>query len=123
MPPLRPLRRVLAFALAIALVPVTAGAVMAGYGKPTIALRASTSSVAYVDVLVNRNWKQIDSCSYVIDSDAPAGCGWLLASEHTSRYTLVPNDPSVGDHTVIVTVVLTDNEELSNSVSFTVAAP
>jgi hypothetical protein len=67
--------------------------------------------------------KQIESCTYVLDGDAPAGCGWILGSSVASRYTIVPNDQSAGNHTVTVTVVLTDREELSSSISFTVTAP
>ena len=123
-PTRRPNRRALAVALAILLVPVTAGAVSAGYGKPTIVLRASVSDgTPFVEVVVSRQSKQIDSCAYVLDSDAPADCGWRLGSATHTRFTLVPSDPSVGDHTVTVTIVLTDGERLTNSISFTIAEP
>ena len=36
---------------------------------------------------------------------------------------LVPSDLSVGDHTVTVTIVLTDHEQLTNSISFTITEP
>jgi hypothetical protein len=121
----RPDRRALAVALAILLVPVTAGAVSAAYGKPEITMYASVSGTPFVDVRVNRNPKQVvfGSCVYVLDSDAPTGCGWMLGSHISSHWTLVPSDLSVGDHTVTVTIDLTDHEQLTNSISFTVPAP
>lgn len=123
-PTRRPTHRALAIALAILLLPVTAGAVSAGYGKPTIVLRALISNgTPFVDVRVNRNPEQVESCAYVLDSDASTGCGWILGSHISSIWTLVPNDPSVGDHTITVTVVLTDHERLTNSLSFSIAAP
>jgi hypothetical protein len=123
-PTRRPKRRALAVALAILLVPVSAGAVSAAYGKPTIEFRSSASSTqAWVDVVVNRQAKQIESCAYVFDSDAPADCGWLLGSHISTRYVLVFDDPSVGDHTVTVTIVFTDRERLSGSTTFTIAEP
>jgi hypothetical protein len=121
----RPGPRALAVALAILLVPVTAGAVSAAYGKPEITMYASVSGTPFVDVRVNRNPKQVvfGSCAYVLDSDAPTGCGWMLGSHISSHWTLVPNDLSVGDHMVTVTIDLTDHEQLTNSISFTVPAP
>jgi hypothetical protein len=121
----RPKRRALAIALAILLVPLTAGAVSAGYGKPTITMYASVSGTPFVDVRVNRNPDQVvfGSCAYVLDSDAPTGCGWMLGSHVSSHWTLVPNDPSVGDHTVTVTIDLTDHERLTGSISFTIPEP
>ena len=116
--------RALAVALAILLLPVTAGAVSAGYGKPTIVLSASVSNgTPFVEAVVSRQSKQINSCVYVLDGDAPADCGWRLGSATHTRFTLVLSDLPVGDHTVTVTVRLTDNEEISNSISFPVAAP
>jgi hypothetical protein len=120
----RPTRRALAVALAIMLVPVTAGAVSAAYGKPTIEIRTSVHDAdTWVDVEINRQAKQIESCTYVLDSEVPADCGWVRASHVATRYTLVLSDPSVGDHTVTVTFVLTDRERLSGSTWFTVAEP
>jgi hypothetical protein len=116
----------LAVALAILLVPVTAGAVSAApYGKPEITMYASVSGTPFVDVRLNRNPKQVvfGSCAYVLDSDAPTGCGWMLGSHISSHWTLVPSDLSVGDHTVTVTIELTDHEQLTNAISFTVPEP
>ena len=49
---------------------------------------------------------------------------WLDAgSSISSHWTLVPSDLSVGDHTVTVTIDLTDHEQLTNSISFTVPEP
>ena len=120
-----PRYRALAVALAILLLPVTAGAVSASYGKPEITMYASVSGTHFVDVRLNRNPKQVvfGSCAYVLDSDAPTGCGWMLGSHISSHWTLVPSDLSVGDHTVTVTVELTDNEEISNSISLTITEP
>jgi hypothetical protein len=114
------MRRALAVALAILLVPVAAGAVTAANGKPTIAIYASVSGTPFVDVRVNRRYQQIDSCWYVLDGNAPSGCGFFLASDTSSHWTIVPPDPSIGSHTMIVTIALTDHEQLTNSVSFTV---
>ena len=122
----RPHPRALAVALAILLVPVTAGAVSAApYGKPEITMYASVSGTPFVEVRLNRNPKQVvfGSCAYVLDSDAPTGCGWMLGSHISSHWTLVPSDLSVGDHTVTVTVLWTDNEVISNTISFTITEP
>jgi hypothetical protein len=91
--------------------------------SPTVTLATSVSGTsATVTIDINRGTNQNASCEYVLGKAAPVPCGAATpVGSRASRYTLSLTGQSVGWHTVMVTIVLTDRGTASATAAFTIA--
>jgi hypothetical protein len=114
--------RALAVVLAAMLVPLVAGSAAAVTNKPSITVTAGTPS-GMITVTINRGIQQIATCKYGVDANPSAPCTNQVGGSKSTSYTIDLTDASPGDHTVNVTIVLTDGGRSSGSASFTIASP
>jgi hypothetical protein len=123
----RRLRRVFALLLSVSLLTIAAGAASAAPSRPNVnSVLVNSGSTLAVQTVVNRGSKQIASCSYVLDSGAPVSCGPItppFSSKVTWYLSSAFPTPAPGEHTVVVTVRLTDGGSGTSSLSWTIAAP
>jgi hypothetical protein len=105
--------------------PVVAGSAAAGPSEPTVTVtKAVTGTSVALAIGVDRGVQQIASCTYVVDTTAPSSCGTKTSQgKKAASYAVNLTNQAVGEHTVTVTVRLTDGGRGTGATSFTIAAP
>jgi hypothetical protein len=116
-------RHTIAVILATLLVPLAAASASAASSKPTVTVATTvTGTSVSVSVDVNRAPKQIASCVYRVDGAPALSCG---DADPTGRkgttYSIDLSDQTTGDHSIRVSVGLTDGGGDTDSASFTIS--
>ena len=120
----RPRRR-FGLMLAVGLVGASVGIASAAPSRPSISVTPTvTGTSASVVVAVNRVPKAIASCTYTLDAGAVNSCGTASAvGKKGAAYTISLTGLSAGEHTIAVSVGLTDGGRGTASASFTIEGP
>lgn len=118
-------RGMLGIGLGLALVATSVGIASAAPSTPSVSVTPTvTGSSVSVAVGVNRSPKAIASCTYSLDGGPATSCGTASTlGKKGAAYTISLTGLSGGEHSITVSVNLTDGGQSSGTAAFTVAAP
>jgi hypothetical protein len=120
------MRRVLGLSFVlVALIAAALPGPAAASNKPVVTVVPGTPAGASVTVAatVNRFPRQVASCIYGVDAAPSISCDAEASQDTSTAFTLILVDQEAGEHTIFVTVTLTDGGGATGSAGFTIEAP